>query len=137
MYYSEERIPKVTHALCARCYAKEKFHERELTDKPKEKDINSVISKLNSGFNKSFVPLPGFSNIIPYMTADLKMIDLLPLNEIAVNPSEITDETKHYRVASICSPFREQIVWAHLQNSCRPGVPDRNMEIWAKELLTK
>lgn len=32
--------------------------------------------------------------------------------------------------------FREQIVWAYMQNSCRPGVPDRNTKLWAKEILT-
>ena len=137
MYYDPSRVPKVSHALCAGCFGKEKFHKLPLKPEPTESNIDSVIKKLNSGYNGNFVPLPGFSNIIPYMTADLKKLELIPLHEIAKRKEEITDITTHCRVASICSPFREQIVWAHLQNSCRPGVPDRNMRIWAKELLTE
>ena len=136
MYHAEGRSPKVTHVLCARCYSKKKFHDMPLSETPSVSNINKVKSKLNSGYKENFVPLPGFSNIIPYMTADLKMIELIPLDQIAPCEEEITDCTMHYRVASICSPFREQIVWAHLQNSCRPGVPDRNMELWASRLLT-
>ena len=78
----------------------------------------------------------GFANIIPYMTVDLKKIELVKIDEIAPDKPLLTDDKRYYRVASICSPFREQIAWAHLQNSCRPGVPDRNMELWAKEILT-
>ena len=137
LYHSEGRLPKVTHALCAHCFPKEKFHGHDLSDNPSNSKISSVKTKLNAGYNENFVPLPGFSDVLPYMTADLKKIELIPLNEIAVNISSITDEIKYIRIASICSPFREQIVWAHLQNSCRPGVPDRNTELWAKELLTK
>lgn len=136
MVHAPQRAPKVTHALCANCSAKEAFHDMDLSKDPKQRNIESVKKKLNSGYNRNLVPLPGFSNVIPYMTADLKKLELLPLNEIAPNRSSITQDSTHYRVASICSPFREQIVWAHLQNSCRPGVPDRKTELWAKELLT-
>lgn len=138
LYHAAERVPKVTHVLCAGCYPKERFHSYELSpDEPSKKRIDSVKKNLNSGYNENFVPLPGFSNMLPYMTADLKKLELIPINQIAPNKAQLTEETSFYRVASICSPFREQIVWAHMQNSCRPGVPDRNTEIWAKELLIK
>lgn len=32
------------------------------------------------------------------------------------------------------SPFREQIIWNYMQTSCRPGVPDRNVTAWAKDI---
>ena len=137
MYHNAGRTPKVSHALCARCYPKESFHNLGLFDTPSSKNVDKVKSELNRGYNECFVPLPCFSNIIPYMTADLKKIELILLDKIAVNSAQITEDTTHFRVASICSPFREQIVWAHLQNSCRPGVPDRNTELWAKEILQK
>lgn len=137
LYHTDGRLPKVTHALCACCYGKEKFHEHELCAEPSKNKISSVQKKLNTGYSNNYVALPGFSDILPYMTVDLKKVVLVPLNEIAENNKCITDDIRYVRVASVCSPFREQIVWAHLQNSCRPGVPDRNTELWAKEILTK
>lgn len=137
MFYNEDRSAKVSHALCARCYPKTLFHGKELADNPSSSNIKSVKKRLNQGYSENYVPLPGFSNLIPYMTADLKKVELISLDRIAGNSALISEDSTHYRVASICSPFREQIVWAHLQNSCRPGVPDRNTELWAKEMLTK
>lgn len=137
MAHGDQRPPKVTHALCANCYAKDAFHDKTLSESPSQRSIVTVKKKLNSGYNGNFVPLPGFSSVIPYMTADLKKLELIPLNQIAPNIKSITEDSTHYRVASICSPFREQIVWAHLHNSCRPGVPDRNTELWAKDILTR
>lgn len=129
------RMPKVSHVLCAHCYPKELFHGMELKDTPKEKNIKSVVSKLNLGYSDARVAIPGLSNIIPYMTADMKKLELISINSISLNNSQISENTRYVRVASICSPFREQIVWAYLQTSCRPGVPDRNSELWAKEIL--
>ena len=137
MVCDEERVPKVTHVLCAYCVEKEKFHNMALAENPKTDNINKVVSKLNVGYNNRYVPLPKLPQKIPYMTIDLKHIDLIPIDEIATSVEKKTISTKYYRVASVFSPYREQIVWAHLQNSCRPGVPDRNMNDWAKDLLTK
>ncbi len=131
------RAPKVTHVLCAYCDKKEKFHNMTLVENPKDENINKVVSKLNVGYNNRYVPLPRLPQKIPYMTIDLKHVDLIPIDEIATSAEKKTASTKYYRVASVFSPYREQIVWAHLQNSCRPGVPDRNMNDWAKDLLTK
>ncbi|OPX88156.1 hypothetical protein [Pelotomaculum sp. PtaB.Bin117] len=128
--------PKVTHALCASCYPKEKFHNCVLSDNPKSKNISSVQSDLNRGYNECWVALPGIKSILPYMTVDLKKIELVDLSKIALSMSEKNEDTEFVRIASVDSPFREQIIWAHMQNACRPGVPDRNTEPWAKELLT-
>lgn len=131
------RIPKVTHALCAHCVSKKQFHEIELSDDPKPRKVTSVASKLNNGYYKQYVAIPKLSNIIPYMTVDMKKIELISITAIALNENQKNENTEYIRVASISSPFREQIVWAYMQTSCRPGVPDRNVELWAKEILTK
>lgn len=136
MYHNENRIPKVSHVLYARCFSKDLFHGKPLAESPSTTSIKTVKTKLNLGFNENYVPLPSFSNIIPYMTADLKKVDVVAIDKIATTPEGIDDNTKYVRVASICSPFREQIVWAYMQCACRPGVPDRNTELWAKEILT-
>lgn len=131
------RDPKVTHALCARCFPKELFHGCSVSSNPSKGNVKSTISKLNLGYCNSYVAIPGFSKIIPYMTVDLKKLELVALNKIALSLQQVGENDEYVRVASIASPFREQIVWAHMQNACRPGVPDRNTELWAKEILTQ
>lgn len=131
------RIPKVSHALCAYCYPKELFHGKHLAETPSKKSIDSVTSKLNAGHKDALVAIPGLVNTIPYMTVDMKKLELISLTCIALNVDQANETTQYIRVSSVSSPFREQIVWTYLQTSCRPGVPDRNSELWAKEILTK
>lgn len=131
------RTPKVSHALCAYCYPKELFHGKQLAETPSKKNIDSVTSKLNAGHKDALVAIPGLVNTIPYMTVDMKKLELISLTCIALNVGQENETTQYIRVSSVSSPFREQIVWAYLQTSCRPGVPDRNSELWAKEILTK
>jgi hypothetical protein len=38
------------------------------------------------------------------------------------------------RVASVDSPFREQIAWAFVQIAGRPALPDRDLESWVQEI---
>jgi CTP synthase len=126
---------KVTHALCAKCYPKTAFHSYGTNSDPKEKYIDKLVTYLNTGHYNSLVSLPCIPNIAPYLTVNLKMLDFYPIEKIALQESEIEEHHQYYRIASIDSPFREQIVWAHMINSCRPGMPNRDMETWAKELM--
>ena len=139
MATDNNRTPKISSVLCARCFSKETFHEISLSETKdvKTENIKKVKKLLNGGNRDNYVPLPGFANQIPYMTANLKKLELINIEEIATKKTNNTNSSKYYRVASVISPFREQIIWAHLQNSCRPGVPDRNMELWAKQILSK
>lgn len=130
MQRTENRIPKVTNALCAQCEPKEAFY-----GKNKTKKVSGIASMLNRGYNENKVALPGFPNTIPHMTANLKKLILPRLDAIALSAEQRDKEAKYVRVASIASPFREQIVWAYLQNACRPGVPDRDTKSWAEEIL--
>ena len=144
LYCGHGRAPKVSDVLCAHCCGKEKALDSGLLDNLdaiSENKLNSRIEKiernLHAGYHEHYVPLPKFADVIPYMSVDLKKIVLLHLEIIATREDNIDEKTGYVRVASVCSPFREQIVWAHLQNSCRPGVPDRNTRMWAKGLLGK
>lgn len=130
------RIPKVSHVLCAHCSSKEEFHGKQLVAQPSNKNVKSVVSKLNMGHNDGLVSVPGLANIIPYMTVNMKKLELISIPSIALNNVQDGENIEYVRIASISSPFREQIVWAYLQTSCRPGVPDRNTQLWAKEILT-
>lgn len=104
---------------------------------PYDKKKDGLIRSLHTGYNAAKVALPKLPNKIPYMTIDLKKIRQIAIGEIALSEQEITSETKYYRVASVNSPFREQIVWAHMLNSCRPGMPERNMEEWAEGIMNQ
>lgn len=127
---------KVSHALCAKCYPKEKFHDFGLMTTPTRNQLKRITSLLNTGYNNSLVSLPNIPEVLPYLTADLKKVTLLPIEKIAIGEEKIENHHEYCRIASIDSPFREQIVWAYMINSCRPGVPNRDIENWAKELIT-
>jgi CTP synthase len=48
---------------------------------------------------------------------------------------ESIGENKEYiKIASIDSPFREAIIWAYMQINCRPGLPDRNFDLWTQQI---
>ncbi len=130
--------PKVTHVLCARCYGKKNFYCFNIkSQKGQENEqLINIQSALNRGYNDRWVALPNMKNVIPFMTVDLKKVELVAISDIALSLSTCGDRP-YVRIISIDSPFREQIVWAHMQNSCRPGVPDRDTENWAMELKRK
>lgn len=129
--------------LVGHCCDKGRFTEQKLgngqgidSSKGKEK-LERVVKELQYGYNKAFVALPELPLVLPFMTLDLKNLDFVMLVEIAPTLEDF-DKAKHryYRVASVASPFREQVIWAHMINSCRPGMPVRNTSDWAKGILT-
>ena len=130
--------------LVAECQEANSFSQDAILSKKEKKGGDQascdkkkagLIRSLNTGYNAAKVALPQLPNKIPYMTIDLKKIKQLVLGEIAISEKKITQDTKYYRVASVNSPFREQIVWAHMINSCRPGMPERNMDEWANGIM--
>ena len=128
--------------LVGRCCDKNRFTEQKLgkdqdldSGKGKEK-VERVVKELQYGYNKAFVALPQLPNVLPYMTLNLKDLDFIPLADIAYTFESFDKNNQHYyRVASVASPFREQIVWAHMIISCRPGMPVRDTISWAKGIL--
>jgi len=155
-----DRRAKVDTVLCANCEAKKIFYSdmirgiKQECEKFKESlpgdtaenikisldsfinavKINMTKSHLNAGYYNDYVSLPEIPHLFPYITVCLKKTECLDLKNVSLRIDDITAESCYYRVASILSPYREQIVWAHMLNSCRPGVPDRDMEKWANGL---
>ena len=130
--------------LVAKCKEANMFSDDAQISGEELKDENIVTAKreklihsLNTGYNHSKVALPLLPNKIPYMTIDLRKLEQIRIGDIAKSEKEIKENTKYYRVASVSSPFREQIVWAYMINSCRPGMPDRDMFTWAEGILKK
>lgn len=125
----------VSNLLCAKCYPKTDFHKYQLTSAPSEKQIDRIVANLNTGYNNNCISLPGFPEVLPYLSANLKQLEFIPLEKIALNSTSISREHTYLRIASVDSPFREQIVWAYMITSCRPGMPNRDMNLWAKDLM--
>lgn len=72
--------------------------------------------------------LPPIPSLMPPICVNLKDLMLIPFGDL------IGAESIYERIASIDSPFREEIVWFLLQTLGRPGVPDRDKSEWAKSI---
>lgn len=77
-----------------------------------------------------YSPLPAYPGLWPEMAIKLRDIELL---ELEGNSDSAAKEFE--RIASIDSPFREQIAWAHMQIGSRPALPDRDIESWADGII--
>lgn len=121
------RTRKVDNVLCARCESL----TLETLGMQGTKKKQSVAGKLRAGLDGK-IALPRLASLIPHMVADLRALELVPFEQI-----DPTGESSHpfTRVASVDSPFREQLAWQYLGTGCRLGVPDRDMEAWAEELI--
>jgi CTP synthase len=125
---------KVSKVLCARCESAEVFVQQALNAYAKdgvkateEDGVKAIKSILSQGYYKEFIPLPELERVFDSMVANLKKLDLVPYEEII--------NGKYRRIVSVDSPFREQMTWAFLHTGCRPGVPDRDTETWAKQYV--
>ena len=126
------RTPKVENVLVAKCIsANDGVNEIQKASKleiPKLlKQLPTMV--LSQGFFQRLIPFPELKAKIPTMMADLKKLELVPLDDIF---SE--EHPKYSRVASLDSPFRELVSWAYMQTACRPGLPDRDIDAWGEEI---
>ncbi len=129
---TDGRKPKVDNVLVAKCIpTKDGIDAIQMATNLKRDRLLASLSAivLTQGYYQRFIPFPLLKGRIPSMIADLKMLELLPLNEIGEGAS-----AKYVRVASLDSPFRELISWAYLQIACRPGLPDRDFDAWVSEI---
>ncbi|PJZ28318.1 response regulator [Leptospira kmetyi] len=126
------RKPKVKNVLVAQCCSIEegKNFSELLKTKDKEKLKKKLRLALTAGYFDSLFPLPALRNLLPHMFANLKSLKLIPFEEIG------DERTNYIRKASVDSPFREMISWAYTQVAGRPGVPDRNFDLWIKEMMS-
>lgn len=128
---SEGRTAKVEKALVAKCRSvKDGLQRTSLATLPRSKLKERLIaSVLTQGYFETVIPLPQLIGRIPTMWADLRDLDLTPVSSIGLQDSQ------YIRVASLDSPFRELVAWAHVQVVGRPGLPDRDFRKWRDEIL--
>lgn len=128
---------KVSDVLVAPCVKMDEcLRTIEITKERVSKERSACEKELRSRLTQphiaGYVPLPAHPAHLPHMAATLRKLELIPLSDIAA----VGETGKRFiRVASIDSPFREQIAFAYGQFATRFGMPDRDISAWAKELL--
>ena len=105
-------------------YLKTKGLSKETSDKKFFEYLPKYISNSN---NERYLPLPGLKDLLPNMACDFKNLEMIAYENIGEN-------SEYIKVASIDSPFREAIIWAYMQINCRPGLPDRNFDLWTRQI---
>lgn len=129
---SGDRKPKIDNVLVARCCSmKEGLDRAGLTGmKPAKMKERLPKTILSHGYHEGLIPFPGLKDLIPLMMADLNDMEQIPFGDIGgSNPA-------YLRIASIDSPFRELVSWAHTQIVGRPGLPDRDLNRWVDDIMT-
>ena len=128
MAVSNARAPKVSDILVAKCCSmKDGLNRMGLNaNDPKIKERLRIV--LSEGYTRAIIPLPALEEQIPTMAANLRDLELIPIDNIS---------TEFLRIASLDSPFRELIAWGYQQTACRPGLPDRNFDSWCAEITKK
>ncbi|MBI2840153.1 MAG: response regulator [Acidobacteria bacterium] len=129
-----DRKPKVEQVLVAKCCSPRAGIQKASLGRDKRDKQTEVVrgSLLSQGYFHSIVPFPALKGVIPALMADLKSLRLLPIAD--VSPAQ-SGNSNYARVASLDSPFRELVSWAYLQTACRPGLPDRDLDAWSKEIV--
>jgi len=104
-----------------------------------DKAKKHLLSYLTQAQKDGLVPLPGLPGVVPTMALDLKTLHLIDYSTIEgftpSGESGAVPEPLFHRIVSVDSPFREFLGWAFLQIACRPGVPEREWQKWAEEIV--
>ncbi len=118
-----KKIPRV---LAVKCKDKKSLRKDLcLLDKDLKSARKKLSSILNTGYSNRFFILPSLGEILPDLIVDMKDICTI----------EFGDLDKYKKIISLSSPYCERLVWAYMQNACRPGVPTLDVEKWVERLI--
>jgi CheY-like chemotaxis protein len=94
------------------------------------KKADALRSAANHAHQNGWVVFPGFAGKFPTFCIDLRQLELIP-------SKDIVDETLrvHDRIASLASPYREQLAWAFAETACRTGIPSADVEKLVESIL--
>ena len=115
---------KTSRILAVKCKDSQMLSALNLPSKTKEAR-ERLTKYLNAGYEKNLFFLPSFGEILPELVADMKDIFTI----------EFYDVKKYKKIISLSSPYCERLVWAYMQNACRPGVPSLDVQRWAEKLI--
>ncbi len=107
----------------------------------RKKTKNMIVQQkfsyaMNAGFYLKWALLPELKGVCPDMSVDLKNVEPVEPEKISVSCENLNGQ-EYYRVASLDPQYVTQLVWGYMQNACRPGAPDRNVEEWARRVTSK
>ena len=123
---------KVAQVLVCGCKGTERLlQDLSLQDvtKWKSEHRSKLKGVLRQGYAQSCMPLPALPGEFPSMAADFRALQL-------VDRAQVGDSTAEYtRIASVDDPLRELIAWAYMLGAARPGMPERDFDAWAKEII--
>lgn len=126
MVRSGKRPPKVQQVLVAKCCPMTEALRTIGLGYNRNRIKRGLLSQ---GYSQSIIAIPPLPDKIPAIAANLRDLELIPIDNIG--------DTGEFRVvASIDSPFRELVSWAYLQIACRPGLPERDRDTWAEEIIS-
>ena len=128
---SGNRKPKVSNVLVSKCCSMKNGLDATSLKGMKIQDLKDQLrsSMLTQGYLGAVLPFPELKNQIPTMAANLRNLELIPVEKIG------TSNKPFRRIASLDSPFRELISWAYMQTAGRPGLPDRDFKSWRDEII--
>lgn len=136
---------KVKQVLVAQCEAMDNLQALQLrpeeklgNKRKKERQRKKLKGMVREGIAGHYIPIPPLRGHVPLMAANLKRLQLLPLDSIRMeacgSDASVGPDT-YCRVASTDSPFREMVVWAYLRVTGRPGVPEVDVDDWVDQIL--
>jgi hypothetical protein len=132
---SAQQPVKVDSVLVAQCVpfreAAEEIHGGTLPETASKKLKDKVTDELSAGYYRQFLFLPELQGAIPEMAANLKKLLTIPVADVIGTAAVFS------RVASVDSPFRELVTWAYLQSVGRPGLPNRDRELWYTGIVSR
>jgi CTP synthase len=133
LVHDEQREPKVSEALVACCKGADRVLQDLALDGWKNKHRDKLLPLLRAGYGPSCLPLASLPGKFPPMAADLRALKLIALGKIG--NFEESECGEYVRIASVDSPFRELVSWVYMHVAARPGLPDRDWNSWAEEII--
>ena len=106
-------------------------HGRALSSRQRD-ELRRILTE---GSADGRLVVPEFGGHVPLMVANLRKLELIPLNRIDLGRGLCdSDKAEFKRVASTDSPFREMVVWAYLRVTGRPGMPESDVDQWMDDI---
>jgi CTP synthase len=124
---------KVNAILVGKCVGAQTFFEAAQLRKQDGAEVlkKQLATMLTHAQINGYCPLPAYPGLWPDMAVKLRDTEFVGFDNVVGE----TAKRQFLRVASIDSPFREQIAWAHMQIASRPALPDRELGPWIESIL--
>jgi CheY-like chemotaxis protein len=124
----------VQEVLVARCVdVKQWLKKVQLDASTKESKLRERLQKeVTREQHEGIKLLPSLPGHIPLMGADLKNLQLIPIGKLLPAGGSAPG---FIRIASVDSPFREQLAWAYIQVAGRPAMPVTDVIDFSEKII--